>query len=94
MSHTEKKQTDIVALATGIASGCASFVQHIDNSRVDDHPILDEWDYDHAEELYDRIAGILNGSGLALHAKAYVVAQLGNFAMSRSEEDIPLTEEL
>lgn len=89
-----KNQTDISALASQIVWGWASFVQHIDNSRVDEHPIMDDEDYDHAEEVYDRIAGILNGSGLALHAKAYVVAQLGNFAMSRSEEDIPLTEEL
>ena len=56
---------------------------------------MDDLDYDRAEEVYDQIATIINDSGLANHAKAYVVAQLGIFTFDTSGEDIdiPLSED-
>jgi hypothetical protein len=75
-----------------LASACAKVVQHIDNSRLDEHPVMDNTDYDHAEEVYDQIATIINDSGCALYGKAYIVALLGLHVFAEPEKDIPLSE--
>jgi len=86
---------DAMNLTKQLAAGSAIFVLRVDNTRILEHPIMDDVDYDHAEEVYDQIATIINNSGLANHAKAYVVAQLGIFAYDTSGEDIdfPLSED-
>jgi hypothetical protein len=95
MNENATNLTDQLALTKQLAWGSASFVQRVDNTRILEQPIMDDVDYDHAEEVYDQIANILNISGLANHAKAYVVAQLGIFAYDTSGEDIdfPLSED-
>lgn len=77
-----------------LAHACATVVQHIDSTRLDPHPIMDDLDYDHAEEVYDQVATIINNSGCALHGKAYIVALLGLCAFAEPEKDIPLLDEL
>ena len=86
---------DGMDLTRQLARGSASFVLRVDNTRILEHPIMDDLDYDRAEEVYDQIATIINNSGLANHAKAYVVAQLGIFTFDTSGEDIdiPLSED-
>jgi hypothetical protein len=95
MNENAPNLTDQLALTKQLAAGSAIFVLRVDNTRILEHPIMDDVDYDHAEEVYDQLANILNNSGLANHAKAYVVAQLGIFAFSTSGEDIdiPLSED-
>jgi hypothetical protein len=86
---------DAMNLTKQLAWGSATFVLRVDNTRILENPIMDDVDYDHAEEVYDQIAKIINESGLANHAKAYVVAQLGIFAYDTSGEDIdfPVSED-